>query len=122
MGFWGFGFTRDRSGTRHKPSLFHFVAADTPDLKGPVLFWRLEQLSFSLLLFALAIGEAGGELFARAFVRLQIAFIQIENLRTGSKDCCVLVCCAEKRSDFCASHSWWRPKMHGPFPDVLALG
>lgn len=46
------------------------------------IFWNLEQFAWLLALFtfALAIGEAGRELFDRVFVRLQIAFVLLATL------------------------------------------
>jgi signal transduction histidine kinase len=46
------------------------------------IIWNLEQFAWLLALFtfALAIGEAGRELFDRVFVRLQIAFVLLASL------------------------------------------
>lgn len=63
-------------------SLLHLGSSWSPKTESTVVFWNLEQFTWSLSLFvlALAIGETSQDLFDRVFVRLQITFIVLASL------------------------------------------
>ncbi|HLG18015.1 MAG TPA: ATP-binding protein [Blastocatellia bacterium] len=60
----------------------HFGSLFAQAVTTSLVVWNLEQLawSFSLLIFAFAIGETSRDLFDKVFVRMQIAFIVLASL------------------------------------------
>jgi signal transduction histidine kinase len=77
---------------------FHFVSSLNWGDKPSLIFWNLEQFSWSFSLFtcALAIGETSRDLSDRVFVRLQITFILLASLM-------LLVITQSEKADYFAS-------------------
>jgi signal transduction histidine kinase len=78
-------------------ALLQVGASLTSDSGVSLVLWNLEQFgwSFSLFVFALAIGEASRELFDKVFVRLQIAFILLASVM-------ILVITQTEKADYLA--------------------
>ncbi len=78
--------------------LFHLGASGVLGTTRAVIFWNLEQFTWSLSLFsfAVAIGEASRDLFDKVFVRLQIAFILLASLM-------ILVITQTEKTEYLAS-------------------
>lgn len=77
---------------------FHFASSLNWGENTSLSLWNLEQLawSFSLFTCALEIGETGGDLFDKVFVRLQITFILLASLM-------LLVITESEKADYFAS-------------------
>lgn len=78
-------------------AVLHWIFALAQGGESRTFLWNLEQFSWaaSLFVFALAIGEASQDLFARVFVRLQLAFILLASVM-------ILVMTQTERNDYLA--------------------
>lgn len=79
-------------------SMLHLGSYVARESHVSLVFWNLEQFtwSFSLFLFALAFGETSPDLFDKVFVRLQIAFILLASVM-------ILVMTQTEKSEYLAN-------------------
>lgn len=79
-------------------ALLHWIFTLAQRSEGATFLWDFEQfcLAVSLLVFALAVGEASQDLFGRVFVRLQIAFILLASMM-------ILIMTQTERNDYLTS-------------------